>query len=84
MNTKLTLSIEKEIIEIAKEYAKEKGQSVSEIVENYLKLVTRTKRVVKAEELSPRIQRLRGIINVEKDFDQKKTLKEELTKEYNA
>ncbi|WKN42377.1 DUF6364 family protein [Tunicatimonas pelagia] len=40
MNTKLTLTIEKEIIEIAKKYAKEKGQSLSEMVENYLKFVT--------------------------------------------
>jgi hypothetical protein len=35
MNTKLTLTLEKEVIEIAKKYAKEKGQSLSEIVENY-------------------------------------------------
>jgi hypothetical protein len=28
MNTKLTLTIEKEVIEIAKEYAKEKGLSL--------------------------------------------------------
>ncbi|WP_407933322.1 DUF6364 family protein [Galbibacter pacificus] len=27
MNTKLTLAIEKEVIEIAKEYAKEKGKA---------------------------------------------------------
>ena len=39
MNTKLTLTIEKEVIEIAKEYAKEKGQSLSEMVENYFKFV---------------------------------------------
>lgn len=32
MNTKVTLTIEKEVIEIAKEYAKEKGQSLSEMV----------------------------------------------------
>jgi hypothetical protein len=32
MNTKLTLTIEKEVIEIAKEYAKEKGLSLSGMV----------------------------------------------------
>ena len=42
MNTKLTLTIEKEVIQIAKAYAKEKGQSLSELVENYLKLSTRS------------------------------------------
>lgn len=39
MNTKLTLTIEKEVIEIAKKYAKEKGQSLSAMVENYFKLI---------------------------------------------
>ena len=38
MNTKLTLTIEKEIIERAKDYAKEKNRSLSDIIENYLKL----------------------------------------------
>ena len=44
MNTKLTLTIEKEVIEIAKEYAKDKGQSLSEMVENYFKILTSAKR----------------------------------------
>lgn len=35
MNTKLTLTIEKEVIATAKAYAKEKGQSLSDLVENY-------------------------------------------------
>ena len=35
MNTKLTLTIEKEIIERAKNYAKEKNRSLSNIIENY-------------------------------------------------
>lgn len=38
MNTKLTLTIAQEVVESAKGYAKEKGQSLSDIVENYLKL----------------------------------------------
>jgi predicted HicB family RNase H-like nuclease len=40
LNTKLTITIEKEVIEIAKVYAKEKGQSLSEMVENYFKFIT--------------------------------------------
>ena len=46
MNTKLTLTIEKEVIEIAKEYAKDKGQSLSEMVENYFKILTSAKRKI--------------------------------------
>ena len=69
MNTKLTLTIEKEVIEIAKEYAKEKGQSLSDLVENYFKLITVDRREIKVDELSPRVRRLRGIIKTEDDID---------------
>lgn len=82
MNTKLTLTIEEEVIQVAKEYAKEKGQSLSDIVENYFKLITKDRRTIKPEELSPRIQRLRGIIKTDEPIDYKKVLAEELAKKY--
>ena len=82
MNTKLTLTIEKEVIQIAKEYAKEKGQSLSDLVENYFKLITRDRRPLKGNELSPRIKRLRGIIKADKELNYKQILTEELLKKY--
>lgn len=83
MNTKLTLTIEKEVIEIAKAYAKEKGQSLSEMVENYLKLVTVNRRKIKEKQLSPKVRKLRGIIKTDKNnVDYKQTLTEELSKKY--
>jgi len=82
MNTKLTLTIEKDIIEEAKIYARDKGQSLSDIVENYFKLLTKDNREIKPTQLSPRVRRLRGIISVEEDFDYKKLLVEELSKKY--
>ena len=82
MNTKLTLTLDKEIIDIAKAYAKEKGQSLSEMVENYFKLVTIDRRKIKPKELSPRVRRLRGIIKATEKIDYKKTLTEELSKKY--
>lgn len=82
MNTKLTLTIEKEVIETAKEYAKEKGQSLSEMVENYFKLITVNRRQIKPEQLSPRIRRLRGIIKSDEKINQKQVLTEELNKKY--
>ena len=42
MNTKLTLTIEQEIIEKAKKYAKSKGRSLSDLVENYFKTIVDT------------------------------------------
>ena len=82
MGTKLTLTIEKEVIQIAKEYAKEKGQSLSELVENYFKLITMNRREIKPQELSPRIQRLRGIIKTKEKLNYKQILQEELAKKY--
>ncbi len=82
MNTKLTLTLEKEVIEIAKEYAKEKGQSLSEMVENYFKFVTVSRRKIETNELSPKVKKLRGILKIEEDFDYKKILTEELSKKY--
>lgn len=82
MNTKLTLTIEKEIIEVAKEYAKEKGQSLSEMVENYFKFVTGNRKKIKEKPLSPKVRKLRGIIKVDDNFDYKQILTEELAKKY--
>lgn len=84
MNTKLTLTIEKRVIDEAKRYAKEKGQSLSDLVENYFKLLTKNDHLVPQEELSPVTKKLRGILKVENDFDYKQVLTEELSKKYGA
>ncbi|MEM9391085.1 MAG: DUF6364 family protein [Bacteroidota bacterium] len=82
MSTKLILTVEKEVIEVAKAYAKEKGQSLSEMVENYLKLLTTEKRQLKPDQLSPRVKRLRGIIKTAKPINYKEVLAEELAKKH--
>lgn len=82
MNTKLTLTIEKEVIEVAKEYAKEKGQSLSEMVENYFKFVTLSRKKVEEKQLSYNVRKLRGIIKTEDNLDYKQILTEELSKKY--
>jgi len=76
------LTIEKEVIETAKKYAKEKGQSLSEMVENYFKLITVNRRKNIPKELSPKVRKLRGIIKTDKNFDYKQVLTEELSKKY--
>jgi hypothetical protein len=82
MTTKLVLSLEKEVIEIAKDYAKEKGQSLSEIVENYLKSIINERNNWQPYKISPRVQRLRGIIKTTGEIDTKQTLTEELARKY--
>lgn len=84
MNTKLTLSLEKEVIEQAKIYAKGTGRSLSEMVENYFKsLVEKSnKKDTKNEyhDIHPSVKKLIGRITLPEDFDIKKA-KEEYYKE---
>lgn len=84
MSTKLTLTIEKQIIEQAKKYASQKGKSLSEIVENYFKFLTQFKSEAKTEAYSPRIKKLKGILKVDSDFDYKKVLDAERSKKHGA
>jgi len=84
MNTKLTLSLDKEIIEKAKIYAKGTGRSLSEMVENYFKnLVEKSDKkndTTEDDEIDPQLKKLVGIIQLPPDFDIKKA-KEEYYKE---
>ncbi len=82
MNTKLTLTLEKEVIEIAKRFAKEKDQSLSELVENYFKILTKDLKKGKSIDLSPKVKSLKGILRVKEDFDYKKVLAEEILKKH--
>ena len=82
MNTKLTLTIEREIIERAKNYAKEKNRSLSDIIENYLKILTKEERKNKSNKLNPAVESLRGSFKMPKDMDYKKELKNRLEKKY--
>jgi len=81
MNTKLTLTIEQSIIERAKAYAKEKGRSLSDIIENYLKAITTEKRDSETR-ITPLVKSLQGSFKAPADFDYKKELAKELIKKY--
>lgn len=85
MNTKLTLSLEKEVIEQAKIYAKGTGRSLSEMVENYFKsLVEKSNKNNFKEEdkIDARLQKLVGIIQLPEDFDLKKARDEHYKEKY--
>ena len=81
MNTKLTLTIEQTLIEQAKEYAKGKGRSLSNIVENYFKAIVKEKGIVNLE-TTPIANSLQGSFKEPKNFDYKKELTEALTEKY--
>lgn len=80
MNTKLTLSLEKEVIERAKSYAKKTGRSLSELVESYFENLT--KGSDNEEQIDPKIKKLIGIVQLPPDFDEKKALQEYYDEKY--
>ncbi len=70
MNAKLTLSLDEKILEAAEKYSSEKGVSLSEVVEDYLKKLPSSKKTILERKSS--IMDLCGIAgSVPKDFDYK-------------
>ncbi len=82
MITKLTLTIEKSVIEKAKKYAKEKERSLSEIIENYLKAITEDKKEQEEIELTPLVKSLKGSFKAPSDFNYKEELAKALSEKY--
>lgn len=72
MTTKLTLTVEKSIIERAKLYAKNTGRSLSELIENYLETITQES---SEDKLSPKLKKIVGAVKLPKNFDEKEELR---------
>lgn len=81
MNTKLTLTIEQSLIEKAKKYAKGKGRSLSDIVENYLKVIINEENTLVID-ATPITSLLKGAFKAPENFDYKKELSKELSNKY--
>jgi BioD-like phosphotransacetylase family protein len=80
--TKLTLTVSEEVIEKAKRYAQRKGRSLSDIVENYLRLLVATSKEDKTKGLTPLSKSLKSSFKAPKGFSYKEELSESLTKKY--
>lgn len=78
MNTKLTLNLDKEIIDEAKTYAKKHSVSLSKLIENYLNSLTRQSK--KKTSVSPLVESLTGIIP--NDYDEKEDYRNYIDKKY--
>ena len=81
MDTKLTLKLNKNIIEKAKKYAQEHNQSLSMLVENYFRFLAGEEKNSQTE-LSPTVRELAGIISLEENYDHKKEYQEFLQEKY--
>lgn len=80
MDTKLTLSVDKTIIEKAKEYAKSHKVSLSHLIESYLSsLISKRSKEI---EITPLVESLSGVIDLNKDFDYKKEYTDYLIEKY--
>jgi hypothetical protein len=78
MNTKLTLNLDKEIIEEAKTYAKNHHVSLSKLIENYLNSLTRKSK--KKTSVSLLVESLTGIIP--NDYDEREDYRNYIDKKY--
>lgn len=78
MNTKLTLNLDKGVIEEAKSYAKNHQVSLSKLIENYLNSLTRETK--KQQSVSSLVDSLTGIIP--NDYDEKQDYRNYIDKKY--
>ncbi len=79
MDTKLTLKLDKSVIERAKQYAKEHNISLSGLIENYLQAITLNDNTDIS--ISPLVKSLTGVIELE-EKDYKKDYTKFLSKKY--
>jgi hypothetical protein len=80
MDTKLTLKLDKEIINRAKHYAESKKISLSKLIESYLQLLT--KESSSKDKISPLVESLSGVIVLPKNYDDKDDYADYLTEKY--
>ncbi|MDR1453624.1 MAG: DUF6364 family protein [Candidatus Margulisbacteria bacterium] len=82
MYTKLTLNVEKAVVENARIYAKQKQRSISKLVEEYLASISADTKDEENIKLEPLTKRIAGIISVDKNFNYKEILTEALMEKH--
>lgn len=83
MSTKLTLTVDKHIIEEAKKYAKLNGRSLSNIIEEYLKSLIEHRKEKDEFEISPFVASLWGSVpTISESLDYKEIIGDALVEKY--
>jgi len=80
MNAKLTLSLDRDIIEQAKEFASARHKSLSKLIEGYLRQVTSSNEVSK--QITPLVAKLSGVIDAKQLGDLKSDYGDYLADKY--
>ncbi len=81
MNTKLTLTIEQELMEKAEHFAREKGYSLSDIIADYLKVLTNEDKS-EVTESNPIANSSKGSVKAPENIDYKKELLKRISEKY--
>ncbi len=76
MTSKLTLSINKDVIARSKRYAALQNRSLSDLIESYLRTIIVAEK--KNMEITSRVKSLQGSFKAPAGFDYKKVLQEEI------
>ena len=79
MNTKLTLKLDKTVIENAKRYSLQRKVSLSELVENYFRSLTEYS---EEKNYSSVVRELSGIISIDNEDELKKEYTDYLVDKY--
>jgi len=83
MQTKLTLTVDQEVIELAKEYARDNAKSLSSIVEEYLKSLSSRKASKSKRKYSKLVRELKGSVKIDSSkVDYKELLEDALIEKH--
>jgi hypothetical protein len=80
MNTKLTLSLDKDVIDQAKKYARRRHQSLSKVVEGYLRQLSCPE--AGEGEITPLVAELSGLVSPERADRRRKEYADYLEEKY--
>ena len=84
MDTKLTLKLDKYVVEGAKEYASQHKKSLSRLVESFLKSLTNSDNSLEQNdiEITPFVNSLKSGVKIPGDLDDKKGYRDYLMDKY--
>lgn len=80
MESKITIRLRNSVIQGAKQYAHSHKTSLSRIIENYLESITNVNQ--DQTEITPLVESLSGVIQLDKDFNYKEHYTEYLIEKY--
>ncbi len=82
MDTKLTLKLDKQVIEEAKKYASSQKKSLSKMIEHYLKSLTNNENTSDDIEISPFVKSMSTGVKIPTELDHKKVYSDHLAQKH--